>query len=132
MKQKKTLQEQLAAITKAKNAQDATVLQQEEALMKKDREIADIIKKASEAAAEAQEAISRKDQQIWSMNNQLADETLKSEQQRAAASAANKKREEAAALRSTVDESLITDIEKKWQSNNQCNYRKRKGIFGRD
>ncbi|KAJ2999036.1 hypothetical protein HDV02_003729 [Globomyces sp. JEL0801] len=124
IKQKKGLQADLAALQKAKDDLKEQLISCEANVVRKDEEIAQLLKKISEIIEDYEEKLERKDEQIWGMNAQLNEginddnlifkEVQKSEKQRAAALSASKKKDEAN-LRSTVDAELISDIERKWQ-----------------
>lgn len=101
----------------------------EQNLSGKESYISELLQKLSDTVTDYEEKLERKEEQLWNMNNQLNEEVVKAEKQRVAASAAHRKQEEAA-IRSTVDADLITDIEKKWQSNRLTKSRKRKIFEG--
>jgi chromosome segregation ATPase len=122
LKQKKGFLQEIESLRTTKADLENALFLAKDIILKKETEMDEYTRNASIKAAEAEEELLLKNQQISSMTTHMAEgtlfliiETLKLEQQRAAASAANRKKEEAAALRSTVDETLITGNEKKWQ-----------------
>ena len=99
-------------------------------LLKREREdnaslkgqIEDLVKRITEIELEYEEKISRKEQQLWNVNAQRQEEASKLAEEKArAVSAASKKKEEALAAanatnKSTVDNEVVSDLEKRWQS----------------
>ncbi|KAL2916157.1 hypothetical protein HK105_204248 [Polyrhizophydium stewartii] len=110
LKNKKQLQNELTATQKTRNELQERIKNLESVLVRKEKDIADLLNKINETINEYELKLERKEEQMWAMSMQLSEETQKNHAAQQAAAAKEK------AHTFTVDPDVIGDIEKRWQA----------------
>ncbi|KAI8923533.1 hypothetical protein BC831DRAFT_28138 [Entophlyctis helioformis] len=110
LRNKKQLQNELASTQKGRTELQDRVKSLETVLVRKEKDIADLLNKINETISEYELKLERKEEQMWAMSMQLSEETQKS---RAAQQAAASKEKQ---HNFTVDPEVIGDIERRWQT----------------
>ena len=70
IKQKKIMKDELAAMSKAKSEVDGLLRKEKEESLNYKNTVDELVKRITEMEAEYEEKISRKDEQLWSVNTQ--------------------------------------------------------------
>ena len=117
LRQKKTVQTELASMTKAKNELNEKARSLETQVARKDKDLNDAMTRLTDTIADYEAKLERKDEQIWAMGSQI------NENQQKAVAAATAAAAQSAQQNSNqprnhvnIDAELISDIEKKWQA----------------
>lgn len=76
IRQKKTLQTELATVTKQKTELQENTKLQEASLAKKEKELNDALTRLSDIIADYEGKLAKKDEQIWAMGEQLSESKL--------------------------------------------------------
>ncbi|KAL5038173.1 hypothetical protein RTP6_005512 [Batrachochytrium dendrobatidis] len=109
LKNKKQLQNELTATQKTKNELQERIKNVEAVLLRKEKNIADLLNKINETINEYELKLERKEEQIWAMSAQLSEETQKNH----AIQQADIVKEKSNVF--TTDPDVIDDTEKKSQ-----------------